>query len=226
MTEFNAQEGAAGRLFRPTDVAVLNDVGSLRLLDGSAVPTIMSTPARAEADFMKVLCIGEREALPLPRIAVQRTGITHDQQRFCIGNYRRMRYTPDRNAVQVGRHPSPYNLDYQINFWDKYRGRLSYLVEHYLDRFDPNYRIVIDFGPTWGKFDCHSIITSVDDASELEPGEEGDRKLRMNVSITVESWMMKEARWFPTLLVGVTDYDNIAGINIETQTKDYGGNQL
>lgn len=205
------------RLFRPTDVTIMNDAGSLRF-EGKIVPIVFATPARAMAKLQRALKISNTNNIPLPYISVTRTSVAPDQTRYIGYPWRAhyLRSSRGGTAKLIGKPPIPYTLDYQISFWDKYRWRLQDIVESYLDKFIPTHRIYIDYGPPWGVFECNMTLSSVDDASELEPGEEADRKLRMNISISVETWLVRGADWVPTMLETHVYYRDV-----EREVSDY-----
>ena len=212
------------RLFRPTDVTIINGAANIRF-EGKLVPAVFATPDRAVARLRRDLKIANTDNIPLPYISITRTNIAPDQTRYIGYPWRAhyLRMARGGKAKEIGKPPIPYNLDYQISFWDRYRWRLNDIVETYLDRFIPTQRILIDFGPPWGVFECNVTLNSVDDASELEPGEEADRKLRMNVSISVETWLVRSTEWVPTMLEGHTTYRGVENEveDLSDQTPEY-----
>jgi len=188
-------------MYRPTDVAVSNNAGTLEIHD-KKIPVVFATPRRALARLAKALRIKNTANIPMPYISVNRINETLDQTRFNYSSWRNLKYTEDKTAVLKGKHPVPYLFDYQIHFWTKYRWELQTLLEQYLRRFVPTYRQSVDFGQPWGIFECNTVQNGIEDMSELEPGEEAERKLHKVVAIQIGTWLMPVTEWVPTMIEG------------------------
>jgi len=186
------------RLFRPMDVAVVNDVATLSY-KGKYVPAVFATPRRAVAKLQKALKIKNQDALPLPYISVQRLAPVLDQLRYARVFHDRVEYSDNGRAVKRLRRATPFTIDYQVNVWDKRRYRLQDIVEQYLSRYWPEHRLLVDYGPPYNAVGCMATIVSVEDLSELEPGETTDRTLRHNIQISLEGWAFEDTEWVPTV---------------------------
>lgn len=185
-------------MFRPMDVAVVNDVATLTY-DGKYVPVVFATPRRAVAELQKAYKIKNQEVIPLPYISVQRLAPVLDQLRYARGFHRGVYLSDNGKSSLVIKRGTPYTVDYQINVWDKKRYRLQEIVEQYLSRYWPMHRLLVDYGPPYDAIGCHVSIMTIEDLSELEPGEDADRMLRHNIQISIEGWAFEDAVWVPTV---------------------------
>jgi len=185
-------------LFRPIDVAVANDVATLKY-EGKYVPTVLSTPRRALSVLMKVLKIKNHANIPLPYVSVQRLIPELDQMRYARVFHRKVEYSDDRNAVSQLRRATPFNVNYQITVWDKKRYSLQEVAENYLSRYWPMYKIDVNYGPPYHSVPCHASIVTTDDLSDLEPGEDADRMLKHQIQMLIEGWAFEDTFNVPTV---------------------------
>jgi len=75
-------------------------------------------------------------------------------------------------------------------------------------RFRGVHRIIVDYGPPYGVIPCHATLVSVEDLTEYEPGEDADRSLKAYVQLTLEGYLVEDARRVPTVrkeVIGFSD---------------------
>lgn len=232
-------------LYYPYDRAIIDVIRSRIKMFESQVPVVFATPDRYYAEYRNYLralspdTVDENidnseelynkqmvdrphfqdansKILPLPFIAVQRISQTFVQDRWHKRLWRKIKFTSDRNGVYQSRTPQPYDLGYQIDVWVKKQSHMNAIVSTMLGWFDPDLILAVDHGEPWGiDGNVHAKLDGVNDTSDLEPGEDQNRKLRKTIDITVQAKLFTDAWVTPTVRTISNDFHTFPDVNIK-----------
>jgi len=180
------KESNIPRIYKETLRAVIHLFGSLSILDSEeklvAVKCMHGNPERVVAKMK------QEDNIILPVITVTQTTSDNDDKR--------RRYTPllinekywDTSKERAFRIlsfvPRPININYNINFWCKYRADIDQLLEQARINFNPEANIDTPFSTR-----TKGYIIAEEDSSQLEVGDTADRVVRKMLTISVETYI-------------------------------------
>jgi len=155
----------------------------------------------------------------LPRISVNKTGITWDPNRM-RGKYEsrllNIEYfdyessdTPTKREMQVDLKPIPYNLSFEVIIWTKYETDMQQILENILPWFAPEDHLSIkerNFG-----IERKSKVTldNVSINNQYELGEQDRRVLQTSLSFTMETVVYKPLEIKPEILCSIISISEV-----------------
>lgn len=209
-------------------------------LDGTnaRVNVVYATPERAIAKYVAPL---RNKATDIPIIGFYLSSMNYQPEKSSIGENLETIYDKDNNAAKRLRPLQTYQLTYSVNIWTRLQHDMDLVLYQLATQFLPMRWLAIDSsidyknydtlqtmenGPRQGRdWDSVSnefikrpgqwfplILESMNDVSELEPGDASDRLIRYDVNLLCD-------RAF--LPVGGYEYKAIKSININTLTDWY-----
>jgi len=174
------------RIYKETLRAVIHLFSNLFIIDSEEkivkVKCMHGNPERVVAK------LNQEDNLILPVITITQTTSDDDDAR--------RRYTPllvnerywDTSKERAFRVLSfvarPININYEINFWCKYRADIDQLLEQSRLLFNPEASINTPFSTL-----TKGYITGEVDNSELSVGDTADRIVKKSLSVTVETYV-------------------------------------
>ena len=203
-------------LFKKYSVEVkkwLSSIFHIPRLDatGAKVKVIYATPERAIAKYVVQLRNG---TIDIPIISFYLAGISFQPEKNTIGENLETIIDKDNNTAFRLRPMQVYQLNYTINIWTKLQIDMDLILYQLVSQFHPMRWLAVDSeidyknydwltkmenGPSQGKIknkDGEFIkrpgqwfplaIDSINDASDLEPGEGGNRAIRTDVSLVCD----------------------------------------
>ena len=182
-------------MLRRYDQAVMN---FLRLtLEKEPVPLGFATPRREYGKQGEMFPENKAETprradqtIRLPAMVVTRLNWTPSDARHNQTTHRKLAWSDDLNIVKKSQHPMAYDIGYQLDIWTKFRDDANILTALTLQKFPKRIRyLTVDLGEGWGEKRVSFIVKSVQDLTELEPGEESDREIRMTITLELEAWL-------------------------------------
>jgi len=180
------KESDIPRIYKETLRAVIHLFNSFSIIDSEeklvSVKCMHGNPERVVAK------LNQEDNIILPVITVTQTTSDNDDAR--------RRYTPllinerywDTSKERAFRilsfAPRPINVNYEVNFWCKYRADIDQLLEQARINFNPEADINTPFSTR-----TKGYITGEVDNSELSVGDTTDRVVKKTLNVTVETYI-------------------------------------
>jgi len=180
------KESDIPRIYKETLRAVIHLFNSFSIIDSEeklvSVKCMHGNPERVVAKLK------QEDNIILPVITVTQTTSDNDDAR--------RRYTPllinerywDTNKERAFRilsfAPRPINVNYEVNFWCKYRADVDQLLEQARINFNPEADINTPFSTR-----TKGYITGEVDNSDFAVGDTADRVIKKTLNITVETYI-------------------------------------
>lgn len=131
------------------------------------------------------------QTLPSPLITLTRTDMRYDYSRQNTNRWRNVRWWDDGKTFWVNSHyPSPWNINYQIDIYARFRMDANKLIHWFLYWPKPFHTLLIQFGYPWGRQSIDLQFEAITDTSVLEAGE-NERWVRYTVPATLQSFMLE-----------------------------------
>lgn len=162
------------------------------LQPGRTTKILIETPRKSFAEVTTGL-VPDNLVRTIPRIMIQQLDLQNDKTRFNPNRIRHLGYcNPPLTQKKIsGRFPAPVIINYQIDMHTRFVEEMSRWEEFLLETFASN-RIYLNIRPndTWGDKTYPVFLDgSVTDNSDLEPMDEGDRKIRKTFNLRAECWI-------------------------------------
>lgn len=129
--------------------------------------------------------------LPLPACSIRRTGISPTQELHSVPSFMRMGVKSEGLSWIKYKYPTPYEAEYEINFYAKTMNTMNYLVENVLGRFTHQgagvNRAYVNTPARapWNSRLAEMTFQNLSDNSTLEATQHDNRSLRMTLSVTL-----------------------------------------
>jgi len=131
------------------------------------------------------------QTLPSPLITVSRTDMRYDFTRSNTNKWRKVRWWDDNRTFWVSSYyPSPWNINYQIDVYARFRMDANKLIHWFLFWPKPFHTLSINFGYPWGQQSIDLRFELITDTSVLEAGE-NERWVRYTVPCTLQAYMLE-----------------------------------
>lgn len=182
-------------MLRRYDAAVME---CLRLkVDEAFVPMGFATPRREYGkqsemfpEVASEIPMRGNQTVRLPAMVLSRLNWTPATERHNLAVHRKLGWSDDLNMVKKSQHPMAYDISYQLDIWAKFRDDANLLASLTLLKFPRKLKyLTVDLGEAWGQKRVALHVKGVQDLTELEPGEEKDREVRMMVDFDLEAWL-------------------------------------
>ena len=186
LLELYRKESNIPRIYKETLRAIIHLFNDLSIIDSEEkvipVKCMHGNPERVVAK------IKQEDNIILPVITVTQTTSDNDDNR--------RRYTPllvnerywdtekERAFRLLSFVPRPININYNINFWCKYRADVDQLLEQARLNFNPEADINTPFSTR-----TKAYITGEEDNSQLAVGDTADRVVKKILNVTVETYV-------------------------------------
>ena len=180
------KESNIPRIYKETLRAVIHLFNNLSIIDSEEkivqVKCMHGNPERVVAKLK------QEDNIILPMITVTQTTSDNDDKR--------RRYTPllvherywdtkkERAFRLLSFVPRPVNINYNINFWCKYRADVDQLLEQARINFNPEAEVNTPFSTM-----TKAYIIGEEDNSEAAVGDTTDRVIKKTLNITVETYV-------------------------------------
>ena len=170
---------------------------------GKQVP-ITFPGERAFADSTTKVKIGnietKRETLPLPYMSLVLLDMQYDSTRAQSGHYRKLQYSHDNKQVYSVKFPEPYNLIFQLDIRCKTNLEWFRIMRAlHLKGIVHSATTIFAIIGTFGNQSHYVQIDGPQDNSDLEVGDNTDRKIRKTYTFTVEGWLLNIPEKIPTI---------------------------
>ena len=180
------KESNIPRIYKETLRAVIHLFNGLAILDSEeklvTVKCMHGNPERMVAKLK------QEDNLILPIITVTQTTSDNDDTRRrytpLLVNERYWDTSKERAFRVLSFVPRPININYDINFWCKYRADVDQLLEQSRLNFNPEADIDTPFSTRTKGF----IVGEVDN-SDLSVGDTADRVIKKTIKVTVETYI-------------------------------------
>lgn len=158
----------------------------------------------------------DTERLRIPRISLMRTAVIQDQERQRDATVRKISFFDDsKTRIFQGPMPVPVVFEYQIDFWSRKESEMNrWIIKFYKD-FKTQVKYL--------KYQVDDIFQqkylglllegSLDDNSDLEPGEERTL-IRYTATVSLPTWLFPEESELvlvPTVQTVTTEYTDEDG---------------
>lgn len=168
---------------------------------------VMASPQRAFATMSRMLvkdgkvlsAEAEPRRVPLPAFSVSRSGPRYDleRNRGVAAIYPPIESTDGKAKRLLA--PDPYTWTYQVECWSTTREVQNLWTVWLRSRMLANELFITsdftDVEPAWGRKLIPLVLESMDDTSDLEPGEEQDRRMRMTAVFRCDGWLVRDTVW-------------------------------
>ena len=184
--ELYKKESNIPRIYKETLRAIIHLFNNLYILDSEEkiikVKCMHGNPERVVAKLK------QEDNIILPIVTVTQTTSDNDDNR--------RRYTPllvherywdtkkERAYRLLSFMPRPVNINYNINFWCKYRADVDQLLEQARLNFNPDADINTPFSTR-----TKAYITGEEDNSQVSVGDTADRVVKKTLNVTVETYI-------------------------------------
>lgn len=129
--------------------------------------------------------------LPSPRIAVTRMDMRLSMLRNNTSWLRLVDWwDPQCKYAIGGRFPSPWDINYQVDIYARYREDANKLLHWFLYYPKPVHALRVNFGAPWGNKSISLIFSQILDTSVLESGE-NERWIRHTVPMVLETYLFE-----------------------------------
>lgn len=157
------------------------------------------------------------QRIPLPFVSIYVQPPILDPIRESVANFRHSNPSLSELTSQQHPYPTPITIPIQLDFWMKKKFTAIYIYEWLYSNISKrgtyNNEFMLRVTPldhegqaVWGEKMIPVTIDSMDDAANLEPGED-DRVLRTTVALTMSAW----------IFMPYTELDLVKKFNIKTQ---------
>lgn len=128
--------------------------------------------------------------IPLPSMVLSPLDWNLNRDRFIRAKHRKLRYSDDLNMVTQSRHPLPYDFNYQLDIWTKYRDDLNLILAYTMTKFENQFATLqIDLGHPWGVKKVFVRAEHVTDNTDSSLEPDNDREPRATVDLVLEGWL-------------------------------------
>lgn len=200
-----------GSILRQYDQAVV-DILTLKSR-GEAIPIVMATPRREYGNRREQhpdIDEPERQqqTVHLPSMAVGRYDVRPSETRRRLARHRKIRYSDDLNTVGASLPPIAVDISYQLDIWTRLRDDANVILTWTMSKFPRVHRwVTVDMGWPWGEKRVAIRYDGASDNTDLEPGTEGDREVRMTLDLVMEGWIPVEPEEIRTVRRSVVQLD-------------------
>lgn len=142
------------------------------------------------------------KTVKLPASALSRQGWEFDITRWSKADYTQIKWTADGNRVIQSPHPMPYEIQYQLDLWTKYRSTMNQFIHKIAIKFlAREIWLKVDIGEPWGikSIPLKLALGGPQDLTNMELDELEDRTFRTVFTFNLDGWLFPDASSVPSI---------------------------
>jgi hypothetical protein len=202
------KESNIPRIYKETLRAVIHLFSDLTIIDSEEkmvqVKCMHGNPERVVAKLK------QEDNIILPIITITQTTSDNDDKRRkytpLLVNEKYWDTSKERAFRLLSFVPRPININYNINFWCKYRADVDQLLEQARLNFNPEADINTPFSTR-----TKAYIIAEEDNSEASVGDTADRVIRKTLNVTVETYV-PSPKFLVTSTGKIETFNALAGL--------------
>ena len=180
------KESNIPRIYKETLRAIIHLFNNLSVIDSEE--KIVQVTCRHGNPERVVAKLKQEDNIILPIITVTQTTSDNDDKRRrynpLLVNERYWDTKKERAFRLLSFVPRPININYNINFWCKYRADVDQLLEQARLNFNPEADVNTPFSTR-----TKAYIIGEEDNSEVAVGDTADRVIKKTLNVTVETYI-------------------------------------